>query len=386
MQSLRVLNADRIEIRQVLSEDTFSVWYKLISCVTKPCKNPEISWGSLPISLMTLTLMGSNLSDDSFPKNLGSTLPMLKHLYLGGNPICNLPECVRNLERLEKLDLSWCPRLQQIIWPPINAQELIVTECRSLKTITYETSGRVRHISHGACMSLDYVEEGFKIEAVAKVDREVLKNFGFSELVSMETVKVMIANRIVWSKKKCPLQILYECGVFSTYFPAREVPHWFNLKTTGSTISFPVLSHPSLKLRGLNLCLLYTMSEIEWMPTPISVEIKNISNNMKFKYEPRCYGISEVNGDVVWLSHWSSMLWKNLFKEAHQVEVSFYMNIVSTSTIVEGQIKECGVQFLYFEEDEGLNKYFNTLYHSWDSGMDIFHHLNRQIRSQRLTN
>ncbi|KAM7480789.1 hypothetical protein LguiB_005372 [Lonicera macranthoides] len=311
-------------------------------------------------------------------ENLGSTLPVLKHLYLGGNPIGKLPECVRNLGGLEKLDLSWCPKLQQIIWPSVNLQELIVTECRSLKQITYETSARVKSISHGACMSLDYVEEGFKIEAVAKVDREVLRNFGFSDLVSMETVEVMIANRIVWSKKKCPLQILYECGVFSTYFPGREVPHWFNLKITGSTISFAVPSHPSLKLRGLNLCLLYTMSETEWLPTPISVQIKNTSNNAKIKYEPRCYGISEVNGDVVWLSHWPSKLWENCFKEAHQVEVSFYMNLVSTSTKVEGQIKECGVQFLYFEEDEGLAKYFNTLYSSWDSGMDIFHHLNRQ--------
>ncbi|KAM7477384.1 hypothetical protein LguiA_025597 [Lonicera macranthoides] len=45
MQSLRVLNADRTEICQVHSEDTFLVWYKLIYCLTKPRKNPEISWG-----------------------------------------------------------------------------------------------------------------------------------------------------------------------------------------------------------------------------------------------------------------------------------------------------------------------------------------------------
>ncbi|KAM7480791.1 hypothetical protein LguiB_005374 [Lonicera macranthoides] len=372
MKSLRVFKADRMEISQALSEDTFPAWYNLIPCITKPCKNLEISWGSLPSSLVTLTLMGSNLSDESFPKNLGN-LPALKQLYLGGNPIRNLPECVRNLGRLEKLDLSWCPKLQQIIWPSINIQELIVTECRALKKITYETSSAgPRFISHGACMSLDYVESGFKIEAVAKVDREVLMNFGFSELISMETVEVMIANRIVWSKKMCPIQILYESLVFSTYFPGREVPHWFNLKTTEPNISFTIPKHQSLKLRGLNICLLYTMSEIEWMPTPVSVQIKNTSNNSKIKYEPRCYGISEVNGDMVWLSHWCSELWDSLFEVGDELEVSFYMNIFSSNETVEGQIKGCGVQILYFEEDNGVAEYFNTLYCSWDSGMDIF--------------
>ncbi|KAM7493437.1 hypothetical protein LguiB_028046 [Lonicera macranthoides] len=187
MKSLEVLEANRIETSQALSDDTFPAWYNLIPCITKPCKNPEISWGSLPSSLVTLALMGSNLSDESFPKNLGN-LSTLKHLYLGGNPIRNLPEFVRNLRRLEKLDLSWCPKLQQIIWPSISVKELSVSESRSLKKITYESSSHPEYISHGACMSLDYVEKGFKIEAVAKVDREVLMNFGFSELISMETV------------------------------------------------------------------------------------------------------------------------------------------------------------------------------------------------------
>ncbi|KAM7493438.1 hypothetical protein LguiB_028047 [Lonicera macranthoides] len=361
MKSLEVLEADRIETSQALSDDTFPAWYNLIPCITKPCKNPEISWGSLPSSLVTLTLVGSNLSDESFPKNLGN-LPALRHLYLGGNPICKLPKCIRNLRKLEMLSLFSCQKLQQIIWPPINVKELSVSECRSLKKITYESSGHLGYISHGACMSLDYVEKGFKIEAVAKVDREVLMNFGFSELISMETVEVMIANRI----------ILYESCVFSTYFPGREVPHWFDLKTTEPTTSFTIPKHQSLEFRGLNLCLLYTMSETEWMPTPISVQIKNTSNNAKIKYEPRCYGISEVNGDMVWLTHWCSVLWGSLFEVGDELEVSFYMNLFSTNENVEEQIKGCGVQILYFEEDEGVAKYFNTLYCSWDSGMDIF--------------
>ncbi|KAM7490551.1 hypothetical protein LguiA_033472 [Lonicera macranthoides] len=84
--------------------------------------------------------------------NLGSNLPMLKHLYLGGNPISNLSECVRNLGRLEKLDLSWCPWLKQIIWPSINIQELIISECRSLKKITYIRDVGPSTIYHTRCL------------------------------------------------------------------------------------------------------------------------------------------------------------------------------------------------------------------------------------------
>ena len=108
------------------------------------------------------------------------------------------------------------------------------------------------------------------------------------------------------------------------------------------------------------------------MPTPVSVQIRNTSNNAEIKYEPRCYGISEVNGDMVWLSHWCSTLWESLFEEGNELEVSFYMNIFSSNEKVEGQIKGCGVQILYFEDDKGIAEYFNTLYCSWDSGMDIF--------------
>lgn len=87
-------------------------------------------------------------------------------------------------------------------------EEFNVTECRKLKQITLETLVYPGSIEHGSCMSLNYVQHGFKIEPIRNVYSKVLKNLGFSKLKSMASVEVLIANRIVWSKKKCPIQVL----------------------------------------------------------------------------------------------------------------------------------------------------------------------------------
>ncbi|KAM7480808.1 hypothetical protein LguiB_005391 [Lonicera macranthoides] len=184
-----------------------------------------------------------------------------------GNPIRSLPHFIRYFAGLKTLDISASPELQHISWPSTTVKEIIVSDCGELKQITYETSFGPNRITHGTCMSLNYVQHGFKIEPIRNVDSKVLKNLGLSELKSMASVEILIANTIVWSKMKCPIQ-----------------------------------------------------------------------------------------GD--------------------QVEVSFDINI-DTDIITDGEIKECGVEFLYVEdEDEDekgvLPEYFSTLYHFWDSGMDIF--------------
>ncbi|KAM7477406.1 hypothetical protein LguiA_025619 [Lonicera macranthoides] len=380
LKSLKVFHANYTNLNQLLSaahevEVAPSHALSFPNWVTKPNKNPKIlSFVCLPSSLVTLSLASCNLSDDAFLNDFGS-LPLLQNLFLGGNPIRSLPHFIRYLARLKRLDISSSPELQDVSWPSTTVEEFNVTECRKLKKITYETSVGPRSITHGACMSLNYVQKGFKIEQLRNVDSKVLKNLGFSNLKSIESVEVLIANGIVWSKKKCPIQILYESYIFSVCFPGREVPHWFSLKTTGSTISFIVPSFPHLKIRGLNLCLVYTFLGVDWIPFLVSVRIRNKTKGLERTYVPRCYGICDIDdGSMVWLSHWFCMFWGHLFQEGDQVEVSFYINI-DPRMVTDGEIKKCGVEFLYFDAEDvevGVAEYFKTLYHYWDSGMNIF--------------
>lgn len=107
--------------------------------------------------------------------------------------------------------------------------------------------------------------------------------------------------------------------------------------------------------------------DADYWSEAVTVKINNKSNGVGKQYIPRCWGIPDVDGqDLVRLSHWLSLVWGYLFEEGNHVEVSFNLN-------VEGQIKECGVELLYFNEEGGGEvHYYNTLRSSWDTRMDIF--------------
>ncbi|KAH7834603.1 hypothetical protein Vadar_017832 [Vaccinium darrowii] len=110
---------------------------------------------------------------------------------------------------------------------------------------------------------------------------------------------------------------------------------------------------------GLNLCLVYTLPEIDWLPEPLEVVVVNKTRQMKKVYTPRCYAIPEAGGDMVWLSHWLPG-W-TILEEGDDVQVLFNLK-------VDGQIKECGVHLLHLGQGEKF-KYFSSIYHSWDPNM-----------------
>ncbi|XP_058190568.1 uncharacterized protein LOC131307860 [Rhododendron vialii] len=82
---------------------------------------------------------------------------------------------------------------------------------------------------------------------------------------------------------------------------------------------------------------------------------------MKTVYKSSFFGIPGKGEDVVWLSH---CFYVNLLTEGDEVEVSFMI----TSG---GHIKECGVHFLYFEEEEEVFQYVSSIQHSWDQSYSL---------------
>ncbi|CAK9168128.1 unnamed protein product [Ilex paraguariensis] len=108
---------------------------------------------------------------------------------------------------MKKVDLSQCPRLQQIQWPSVVVEKLNVTWCISLKTITLlsllDTARRITSCGNG---SLCYVQRCYKIEDVGNVDLQVINNIGFFNLDSMANVDLTIVNRFQLSRMKRPAQ------------------------------------------------------------------------------------------------------------------------------------------------------------------------------------
>ncbi|CAL9006537.1 unnamed protein product [Prunus brigantina] len=120
MESLKVLLTDGIPIAELRPGRS--------SCILS----------SLPYSLVDLSLQGCNLSNDALPKEF-SNLSSLRRLNLGKNPICSLPNCIKDLTRLDELSFLGCNYLKSLLGLP-KLRELNVVYCESLETITYQCS------------------------------------------------------------------------------------------------------------------------------------------------------------------------------------------------------------------------------------------------------
>ncbi|CAK9168131.1 unnamed protein product, partial [Ilex paraguariensis] len=70
--------------------------------------------------------------------------------------------------------------------------------------------------------------------------------------------------------------IMWDNFKFNTYFPGREVPHRFSYKITGSTISFTLPSFPFLKVKDLNLCLVYKIPSM----SPCGCRVLYVSDSL----------------------------------------------------------------------------------------------------------
>ncbi|XP_023751056.1 disease resistance protein RUN1 isoform X3 [Lactuca sativa] len=96
------LGQSRLEIRDTDYPEKLKANHTGITVMKPIPTDLKLFTISLPGSLVRLSLKNNNLSTESIPMDL-SCLSMLEELYLDGNPIVFLPDCVRNLPRLEIL-------------------------------------------------------------------------------------------------------------------------------------------------------------------------------------------------------------------------------------------------------------------------------------------
>ncbi|KAH7835380.1 hypothetical protein Vadar_025608 [Vaccinium darrowii] len=85
---------------------------------------------------------------------------------------------------------------------------------------------------------------------------------------------------------------------------------------------------------------------------------------MQTVYTPRCYGLPEEGGDMVWLSHCLQLQAAPVYAEVEEVEVSFGIT-------GDGQIKECGVHLLYSEEEGEVFQFASTIRKSWEPTLNF---------------
>ncbi|KAI7742659.1 hypothetical protein M8C21_025547, partial [Ambrosia artemisiifolia] len=225
-----------------------------------------------------------------------SGLSMLKELYLDRNPIDSIPDCVRSLSRLERLSFNRCGNLKTVTCAhQIQLKYLELQSCRSLEKVTFhpELSG-VPTLFYDNTFALTEIEYSFRIQALSEIDEEVLRSLGWINIAYLNHCRF---SKINWEgvyilkRRILPAQMLYEHGIFSTYFQGKEVPEWFTQRSSGS--SFTLQSPPENgKIKGINFCIVRTISSKKEAGYPI-IKIRNLTKNSSWIYIPTMYLVPE---------------------------------------------------------------------------------------------
>ncbi|CAL5380077.1 unnamed protein product [Camellia sinensis] len=357
LESLTEFHADKIAVNQLVSTngELKSLRSFVWSWLSKRRKRPEFNFSldSLSHTLVKLSLAKCNLSNAAIPIDL-SSLSLLQYLNLSENPICSLPESIKGLCMLEDLWLDSCTSLQSLPELPSSLIKLKAQNCTSLKRITNLPNLLNRlFLDVSDCNRLVEVQGLFRLEPIGNFVPEMINSLGLFNLESIENTEVELFNNMTKTRIKCPIQGLYEFGIFSTSLPGNEIPGWFSHKAKGHTISFSVPSQPNLKMQGFNACFVYSRSRDKkyrfWSESKSRnwssyfIKISNKTRGLKWVYSPTFLGIPGAREDMTWLSHWK---FENQLGVGDEVSVS----VVAWSPAF--CIKECGISFMYEEQEE----------------------------------
>ncbi|KAI8025975.1 TMV resistance protein N [Camellia lanceoleosa] len=359
LESLTVFHANRTAICQSLSttgED--KLWFSFFwPRILKPEKFPNsinFSLASLSRSLVSLSLEYCNLPDDAIPRDIGG-LSLLQSLNLRGNPICSLPDSINCLTMLHSLGLNSCTRLQSLPELPMSLSDLDLYKCKSLEVVTnLPNLLRSLELVINLCNNLVEVQGLFKLVPIVNIDAEMINKLGLFNSEVIGKGEVEMYNNLTLTKRKLPLQGLYEFNIFSTSLPGSEVPRWFNIKSTGSSICFKVPPHPNLNIQGLNVCVVIAHAEKRsndprhehW--NEFYIKTSNKTKGLKWIYSPTIMGLPNPRGNenMTWLSHWNI---GNQLESGDEVDVSVFL-----WDAVE--LKDLGIHVVYEQEEKGTQQ------------------------------
>ncbi|XP_052209309.1 disease resistance protein RUN1-like [Diospyros lotus] len=295
MDSLTVLLADRTTITLEVKAWNFSVWPW--SSNLRP--NPKISWVSFPPSLVYLSIANCNLFDDTFAREFGN-LSSLQLLNLSMNPICSLPNCVKDLPSLRVLWLDSCPSLRSLELRK-KMEKLSVNDSKSLEKITFQSGRSISCVNDGGCMSLFEIEGIFKLEPLERVDAELINYLGLCDFEAMDKPPVRLL-RCCSTKMRTVRHLgIYERHTFYTYLRGSNVPMKFILKNVGSSISFTIPSDVNFRIQGLSVCSVYVTSYPLHSRFP-HIIINNATKHLTWSFCPHFVAIPGADEDFLWLS------------------------------------------------------------------------------------
>ncbi|XP_031250548.1 disease resistance-like protein DSC1 [Pistacia vera] len=218
LESLEVLEANGVTIRELPSSMVRLKNLHDLSFERWKSQEPVSSLSPILSGLQFLRRLNlNNCSLTELPNNLDQ-LPLLRDLELEGNNFESVPTNIINLSKLRLLNIRFCNKLQSLPKLSRNIQDLKADGCKLLKALsglTIPCQGYYkRTLSFINCFNLDW-----------NVLRNILK----------DSVLKMYSDRTLW------LEVIEGVGSREgcMCFPGSEIPEWFDIQSSGSSIELP---------------------------------------------------------------------------------------------------------------------------------------------------
>ncbi|XP_016646930.1 PREDICTED: disease resistance protein TAO1-like, partial [Prunus mume] len=238
MVSLTTLEANKTAIRQIPSSILKLKKLKVLSLCYYVKGSP--STNLLPPSLQSLSslrelaLADWSLTDDAFPKDLGSLIS-LENLDLAGNDFCSLPSLSR-LSQLQDLSLYGCRNLRIIPDLPTNLKVLNANGCIALEKMPdFSEMSNIREL---------YLSDSGKLTEIPGLDKS---------LNSMTMVDMGNCTNLTAHFRKNILQGWTSCGYGGIFLSGNDIPNWFHCVHEDNIVYFTVPQSVGRSLKGLTL-------------------------------------------------------------------------------------------------------------------------------------
>ncbi|CAL8997940.1 unnamed protein product [Prunus brigantina] len=237
MVSLITLKADYTAIRQIPSSILKLKKLKVLSlCHVKGSPSTNLLPPSLQSlsSLRELALANWNLTDDAFPKDLGSLIS-IENLDLAGNTFCSLPSLSR-LSKLHDLSLNNCKNLRAIPDIPTNLKVLRANGCIALEKVPdFSEMLNIREL---------YLRDSGKLTEIPGLDKS---------LNSMTRIHMENCTKLTADFRKNILQGWTSCGYGGIFLSGNDIPDWFDCVHDDDIVYFTVPPSVGRILNGLTL-------------------------------------------------------------------------------------------------------------------------------------
>ncbi|TQD73144.1 hypothetical protein C1H46_041328 [Malus baccata] len=295
-----------------------SCWGLVLSSLNRLC------------SLRELRLEDCEICEGDIPDDIGC-LSFLESLELSGNNFVSLPESIRRLSKLERLNLDRCKSLQELPPLPSNSELYVsLDDCTSLKRLTdaSKLSSRFTNL--------------YDFWFTCKNCIALVQDEGWINTILSRILKFATEVLRPYSRRKAP----------NVVWPGSEIPEWFSNQSVGNSVNVELPPPSCTNWLGIAFCLVF-QDHKQNLANPTAP--RRFTIQFSENYLDSLLAITTKVGSFV-----SEHLLVFYFprEQCHREQFLFETYFVDIENNVKADfnsVKKCGARLVYKQDLEELN-------------------------------